>query len=76
MENETIFLSKDKNGEAAVFSTDGKTTQCLSQALINEEEIEPRIRELLPYDLAYKIYSNMLMYGVPYDPFEEYSDGE
>ena len=27
MKNETIFLSKGKNGEASVFSTDGKTTQ-------------------------------------------------
>jgi hypothetical protein len=47
MENEdVIFLSKGKNGDALVYSTDGKSTECLSTLPI-AIQIEEMIRQSL-----------------------------
>lgn len=57
MENEeVIFLSKGKNGDALVYSTDGKSTECLSTLPIaipmDDEEIN--IEEELKFMNIYK----------------------
>lgn len=47
--DEVVFLAQDKNGEASVFSTDGKSVKNLSNHMDNEERLknlEERITQL------------------------------